>query len=755
MVKPLLSGEKEKHLFYTVHRRKDGTLYPVEVHLQTVAHDGVRVFVAVILDITERQQAEEAKFRLAAVVESSDDAILSKTLEGIITSWNAGAKRMYGYTAAETIGKSVTILIPPHLMDEEPAIIERLKRGERIEHYETVRMRKDGTLLDVALTVSPIKDASGKIIGASKIARDITERKRSEEALRTNEAQLRVMADSIAQLAWMAEPDGHIFWYNRRWYEYTGTTFEQMEGWGWQSVHDPQILPLALENWKAAIAGGEPFEMEFPLRGADGVFRWFLTRANPVRDAQGRVVRWFGTNTDVDEVRRVRVALQEETRVLELLNKTGATIAAQIDLKTLVQTVTDAATELTGAKFGAFFYNVTNPQGKSFLLYALSGAPREAFEKFGMPRNTPIFHPTFAGESVVRSSDITKDPRYGTMPPHHGMPKGHLPVRSYLAVPVISRSGEVIGGLFFGHPEPGIFTERCERLIMGVASQAAVAIDNARLYETAWKEIAERKQAEKSLLEAQEKLSHHAEELELQVAQRTAHLQESVQSLESVCYTIAHDLRAPLRAVQGFTKIIQEDYAPAFDDTGRQFAERVVVSAMRMDTLIRDLLDYAKLSHVELPCVNLDLHLVAQIVLRNMALEIETAKAQIILQPLPVAWANQTLWEQILTNLLGNSLKFVEEGTIPKIEISSEKLGNFVRVFVRDNGIGIQPEYHERVFGMFQRLHGDEKKYPGTGVGLAIVKKGMERMGGRVEIDSTMTAGTCFHLDFPFAKGNQ
>ena len=135
-------------------------------------------------------------------------------------------------------------------------------------------------------------------------------------------------------------------------------------------------------------------------------------------------------------------------------------IASQLDLDALVQSVTDAATELSGARFGAFFYNVIDEQGESFLLYSLSGAPRDAFEKLGLPRNTPIFEPTFRGLGIVRSPDITQDPRYGTMLPHHGMPGGHLPVRSYLAVPVVSRTGDVIGGLFFGHPETNVFTER-------------------------------------------------------------------------------------------------------------------------------------------------------------------------------------------------------------------------------------------------------------------------------------------------------
>src|SRR6202000_2469834 len=154
-----------------------------------------------------------------------------------------------------------------------------------------------------------------------------------------------------------------------------------------------------------------------------------------------------------------------ESRALRRLLRVGADVAAELDVDRAVQVVTDAATELTGAAFAAFFYNVTNDSGESYLLYTLSGVPREAFSSFPMPRNTAIFAPTFAGEGIVRSDDITKDSRYGKNDPHHGMPKGHLPVRSYLAAPVVSAGGEVLGGLFFGHSETAKFDARSERII--------------------------------------------------------------------------------------------------------------------------------------------------------------------------------------------------------------------------------------------------------------------------------------------------
>jgi PAS domain S-box-containing protein len=266
-------------------------------------------------------------------------------------------------------------------------------------------------------------------------------------------------------------------------------------------------------------------------------------------------------------------------------------------------------------------------------------------------------------------------------------------------------------------------------------------------------DITARKNIEAALIEAQEKLNRHAADLEKQVADRTAHLNESIQSLEGVCYTIAHDLRAPVRAIQGLTRILADEYGKGFGPSGQDLVERIINGAARMDLLIRDLLSFAKLSHLDLPCANLDLNMVVKRVLNDLEREIIPKKAQIAVQPLPMVLANSTLAEQIFANLIGNSLKFVADGTAPRIQIWSTSTAAGERVFIKDNGIGIVPAHYDRIFGMFQRLHSDEARYPGTGVGLAIVKKGMERMNGRVGIDSSVTQGTCFYLDFQKAPG--
>jgi GAF domain-containing protein len=238
----------------------------------------------------------------------------------------------------------------------------------------------------------------------------------------------------------------------------------------------------------------EGFTVELRFRRHDGKYRDLVTNARPRLGPRGEFVGMIGVNVDVTEA-----AIRAETRKLEVLNRSAAAVAEELDVDRVVQIVTDACTELVGAEFGAFFYNVINDKGESYMLYALSGVPKEAFSKFPMPRNTNVFGPTFDGEGVVKSDDITKDSRYGQNAPHYGMPKGHLPVCSYLAVPVISRTGEVIGGLFCGHSQPGRFIEEHEELLVGIAGQAATAIGNAHLYQAAEREITERKRVEEAL----------------------------------------------------------------------------------------------------------------------------------------------------------------------------------------------------------------------------------------------------------------
>lgn len=246
-------------------------------------------------------------------------------------------------------------------------------------------------------------------------------------------------------------------------------------------------------------------------------------------------------------------------------------------------------------------------------------------------------------------------------------------------------------------------------------------------------------------------LRHYAAELEQRVVERTGTLQESIQSLEGVLYHVAHDLRAPLRAMQGLTTLLLEEYSASFDEEARDYAGRIVTAAGRMDALIRDLLAYGRLGHVELPCQRVELEKVTKYILDVMHDEIRHKGARFEIQhPLPTVFANELVLQQILLNLFSNAVKFVAAGIAPHVRIWAEPVGDKTRLNIQDNGIGIEAEHQQRIFRVFERLHRDED-YPGTGIGLAIVQKGIERMGGHVGVESLRGKGSRFWLELPLA----
>jgi PAS domain S-box-containing protein len=319
---------------------------------------------------------------------------------------------------------------------------------------------------------------------------------------------------------------------------------------------DPGVPAPTLADWEAAIFADDVsklraeieaarqtgvFVAEFRVRHPDGSIHWLAEKGEIIRDAEGRA-RWLrGTCYDITERKALEARLlalnatlearvaevREEARILEILNRTGVALSAELDLERLVQTVTDAGVEIAGAESGAFFSNVLNEEGEAYALFTLSGPQREAFAGFPIPRITAAFEPTLRGAGPIRSNDITTDPRYGMSAPYTGTSEGHPPVRSYLAVPVLSRSGEVLGGLFFGHAEPGVFTEREEHIIVGIAAQAAVAIDNARLYQASQRDVEARKQSEQALQTLNETLEQRVAERAQQLEASFSQLSES------------------------------------------------------------------------------------------------------------------------------------------------------------------------------------------------------------------------------------
>lgn len=416
-----------------------------------------------------------------------------------------------------------------------------------------------------------------------------------------------------------------------------------------------------------------------------------------------------------------RHELEEEKKNIEMLHGIGTLVAGELEIDKVIRALTDATTKLTRAKFGAYFYNVEN-EGKPYMLYTVSGVPTSQFSKFPMPRATEIFGPTLRGEGTTRYDDVTLAPQFGKNAPYYGMPTGHLPVKSYLAAPVVSRSGKVLGALFFGHPDAGVFTENTERLLEAVASQAAVALDNARLFEQAQTALEDQRKSLKELSRSNAELAQFA-------------------SIAS------HDLKEPLRMVSLYVQLLQKRYGGKLDGDADSYIQFAVEGAERMRKLIDAVLVYSRVGQEQLDLTDVDLRALVEEVIKDMAAAIAESGVKVTVGELPPLRVEKVQLRQLFQNLISNAIKFraVEN---PTIGVNARRDGDDWVFSVADNGIGINPEYNEKVFQIFQRLH-RRTDYAGEGIGLAICKKIVERHGGRIWLESELGKGATFYFALP------
>ena len=548
--------------------------------LETVASqvaiclDHANVYAALQRELAEHKKAEATNRRLAALVASSEDAIIGKTLDGFITSWNQGAERIFGYAAADVVGRRFMLLVPSHRVREEELILQRIQAGLRTEHFETERLHRSGRLIDISLTISPVKDLDGRIIGASSIARDVTQRKRAEQ-------QQKALYQLVARV-------------NRA---------EAM----------PEIFDAALD---ALVECEDADRASILLTDPDGLMRFKA---------------WRG----------------------------------------------------------------------------LSNSYRRAVEG----------HSPWAADDPSPQPLVIEDAETADLPPElQGAVRGEG-IRSLVFVPVAYEK-RLLGKLMIYYDAPRRIAAEELRHAETIASQVAFAIV--------------RQQSEQAL--------------ESLVAERTASLREAIAQMEEFSYSVSHDLRSPLRALLGYANVLLEDYGPQLDGQGRDYLDRIVRGGTRMDRLIQDVLTYSRITRreVEVRPLALDsfvkdlLHQIPEAQANSGCIEVHS--------PLHEVSAHEPLLSQALSNLVTNALKFVPPGAKPRVDIRSEVRGAGVRIWVEDQGIGIKPEYHHRLFGMFERIHPD-KTYEGTGIGLAIVRKAVERMGGTVGIESDGLRGSRFWIE--------
>lgn len=663
---------------------------------------------------------------LAAIVDSSEDAIVSKNLDGIVTSWNAGAERLFGFTAGEMVGRSITQIIPDERLHEEHEILAQIRDGERIGAFETVRLTKNGRLVTVSISVSPIRNGQGQIIGASKVVRDITRNREAEAALRQSEARFaKVFRTNPAAMCVTTIREGRFIEVNERYCQMFGFKREELIG---QSAVELRLWDSAEERTSVMIR----LLKRGIVRDHEGRFR---NRSRGLLDAlismemvdfpgedERVVITMFADITErkraEEEVRRLNAELEQ--RVAE---RTAQLEAANADLSSSRAELKGLFESLPG------LYLVLTPD---FNIVAASDAylkatltTREGIIGLGIfdafPDNPD--EPDATGVANLRASlervlqrcepDTMAIQKYDVRRPDGVFEERYWsPINS----PVVGEERRI-----------KYIIHRVEDVTEFVRSRDAAADKDANL-------SARLQQMEAEIFLSSQKVQ--AVNQQLQAANK---------ELESFSYSVSHDLRAPLRAMDGFSRAVLEDFGAQLPPDGQRYLQIIRTSAQRMGNLIDDLLSFSRLSRAVMSWRAIDTRVLVQSVLDEMGSARESRQVELRLDDLPSCEGDPALLKQVWVNLLSNAFKYTQKRKNTVIEIGSTTEDGRPVYYVRDNGTGFDMRYAHKLFGVFQRLHRAED-YDGTGVGLAIVQRVIHRHGGRVWAQAVPDQGATFYF---------
>ncbi|MDB6032414.1 MAG: domain S-box [Verrucomicrobiales bacterium] len=635
------------------------------------------------------------------IVEMAGEGIWAIDSQMRTTYVNPRMADLLGYAPQEMIGRDPSEFVDAH---ERHITIYKWRNGCHNHHSEhDFRFRsKGGTEVWTACSVTPFHDASGKFIGAFAILTEETQRRHEAQELKKSEHQAQSDLSDL-ELIYQQVPAGLAFLDQNLRFVKINDRLAKLNAC---AVHDHmgrtlrEVLPNQADAFEHlllyAMETGDPLEnLEFHSDMPDqpGIMRDWLASFYPVHTS-----KIHGINVVVMEItdrKRAEAALRQSQERYAAFVKNSTEAIWRFELEQPI------AVDLPEEQQVEWFYR-----------HAYLAECNDTMARMYGFRNHEAMHGLRLEEILPRSN--TQNVQF---------------LQAFIRSGYRLSDQEALNADQNGRP-------------FYISSTAFAEIENGlghRVWGTT-RDITSRKKAE-------EGLQRYAETLEQRVAERTAKLEQTVQSLEGVCYHVAHDLRAPLRAMEGFTSILLQQYATQLDEQGQEFARRISQAAGRMDHLIRDLLDYGRLSHTKLTFCQLQLETQLAQVLGSIDEEIQRKGAVVdVREPLGTIWGNATVLDQILTNLITNGIKYVQPGTSPRITIWSEQREGLLRLWVQDNGIGIAPEHHDRIFRVFERLHRNDQ-YPGTGIGLAIVAKGAQIMGGRAGLESTEGTGSRFWIE--------
>ena len=622
------------------------------------------------------------------------------------------------------------------------------------------------------------------------IGHDITENRRVQENLKKSEERFHDLADNIPNLAWMADASGWIFWYNKQWYEYTGTTLKEMQGWGWQKVHHPDYIDAITAEWSSSILEGKPYDNIFPLKGKDGNYRWFLTRVTPIRDEQGKLIRWFGTNTDITE----RKLAEEELKISEdkyhsLYSSMSEGVAIHeiiynsendpvdyviVDINPSYEKITSLnKSDAVGKKASELYGTGKAPYMEFYALVAENGEPIE-FETYFEPMDKHFKISVISpgkGKFATIFEDITERKLA-----EEALNESEEKYRN-----IVETANE---GIMIGDPS-GIITFVNVKMeeILGYSSEELLGTDGLFLIdknelEIAHKQIEDRKMGMKQEYERkfirkdgeeiwtivsatplQDNNGNHTGNLSMitnitprkkreeKLKLTMDELNRSNQELERFAYVSSHDLQEPLRMVTLYSQLLERRYKDSLDSDADDFIEYIVENAKRMKQLIDDLLEYSRVTSQAKEFENVDLEKTLDVVLTNLSVSIAENNVKVTHEPLPTVFADENQMLQVFQNLITNAIKFHGQKP-PEINISSHKGEGEWTFAIKDNGIGIKSEHQKQIFDVFKRLHTREE-YLGTGIGLSIVQKIITHHDGRIWVESEPGKGSVFYFTIP------
>jgi PAS domain S-box-containing protein len=678
------TGKMSRLATHTLLVAKDGKEIPIDDSAAPI-HEMDRLAGGIVLvfrDVTQQRRAYEASAHLAAIVEHSGDVILTKNLDGVIQTWNASAERLFGYRAEEIVGRHVTTLFPPDRLQEEDHILGSLREGKSVERFETVRIVRDGTRIPVSVSVSPLKNRDGELIGASKVVHDITDLVAAREALKREKELLGTTLASIGDAVIVTDPQGRITFLNGE--------AERLTKWNnAEAVAQPLTTVFRIINEATRTAVDNPVEKALRMGGVVGLANHTILVAKdgaetpiddsaaPIRHGDGPLFGVVLVFRDITEQKAAAQALREREQELEAVIDQTPFMLTRCSRDLRYRFVSHAYARMLGKQ-----------------PHEIAGKPIiEIMGEVGFKTVQPHVEKVLLGHRVEYETEVD----------FLGVGKRYLHV---VYVPDKDLQGNITGWI-------------------------------ASLLE-----ITERKEAER-------KLRDLAAALEEKVQQRTTKLRETIQELEGFSYSITHDLRAPLRAMQGFSNILIEDHSKALDQNGKDLLRRIGVAAVRMDKLVSDVLVYSQVLRMDLKVEPVDVDALLRGMLETYP-NLQPPTVDIVIEgTLPAAIGNEAALTQCFSNLLSNAIKFVAAGVKPSVNISAERRNRKIRFWIADNGIGIDPLYRQAIFGMFQRL---SSRYEGTGIGLTLVRKAAERMGGSVGVESELGRGSRFWLELPLAE---